>query len=133
MGESPHNSSILVDSDSQMFLNYLFFPIDGAEEMPREFANDLEHHRSLIISRLEEFKDNHDIGRKYSWAASYHDHFCEHMPGADPMKSGTETLVQPPRFLHELYVRKRDKMYKEGEEVATLKTLGQWEIEKEPE
>ncbi|MBA3914998.1 MAG: hypothetical protein H0X25_14345 [Acidobacteriales bacterium] len=133
VSESPHNVSLLVDADSQMFLNSLQFPIEEAEGLPDDFKNDLAHHRDLVIARLQEFSANPGIWSKYAWVGSYHNHFCTHLSGAEDLKIDSALLNQPPRFLEQLYARKGQKMFRGGEEVATLKYLTQWEVEKEPE
>jgi hypothetical protein len=103
---SPQNSSLLVDADSQMFVNYLYLPVDGAEGLSGEFASDIEHHRDLIINRLKEFSENPAIWSKYAWVGSYHNHFCEHYEGLADLKVDSAMLAQAPRFLAQMYTRK---------------------------
>lgn len=133
VSESPHNFTLLVDSDSQMFVNYLYIPVDGAEGTTEEFASDVMHHRDLITSRLKEFSGNPTIWSKYAWAGSYHNHFCDHYEGLGHLKIDPTLLAQAPRFLAQLYKRQGKKMVRDGKEVATLKCLDEWKVEKEPE
>jgi hypothetical protein len=133
VSESPQNFTLLVDSDSQMFVNYLYLPIDGEDGLPEEFASDIEQHRDLITSRLKEFSGNPTIWSKYAWAGSYHNHFCDHYPGLAHLKIDSALLVQAPRFLSQLYTRKGNKMLRDGKEVATFKYVTEWKVEKKPE
>lgn len=133
VSESPQNFSLLVDADSQMFVNYLYLPVDGAEGLSDEFASDIEHHRDLIINRLKKFSENPAIWSKYAWVGSYHNHFCEHYEGLVDLKVDSAMLAQAPRFLAQLYTRKGKKILRDGKEVATVKYLTEWNVEKEPE
>lgn len=133
VSESPHNFALLVDADSQMFVNYLWLPVDGAEGLPGQFTSDIERHRDLIVDRLNEFAQDPGIWSKYAWVGSYHNHFCEHFEGLTHLKIDSVLLAQAPRFLAQLYTRKGDRMFRNGKEVAKLKYLTQWKVEGEPE
>ena len=53
---SPHNRSVLVDTDEQLFVSFLEAPTDGCDgEIPEEFRQLLAEFRDLIISRLAKF------------------------------------------------------------------------------
>jgi hypothetical protein len=133
IAETPHNTSLLVDSDSQMFLNYLFFPLDGEEEISQQFLYDLKCHRDLIQDRLKEFASNPGVWPKYAWAGVYHNFFCSKFANASELLIDPNVLSQPPRQLNEIYRRKGQKIYRGGEEVARFKQLSDWKVEKEPE
>lgn len=131
--ETPHNTSLLVDSDSQMFLNYLFFPLDGADEISDQFLADLKLHGELIRDRLKEFSSDPEVWPKYAWAGAYHNFFCDKFVNASKLLIDRALLSQPPRQLGEVYSRKGNKMYRGGEQVARFKHLSEWKVEKEPE
>jgi hypothetical protein len=61
VSESPHKFALLVDADSQMFVNYLWLSVDGAEGMPRQFTPDIERQGDLIVDRLNEFAQDPGI------------------------------------------------------------------------
>ena len=130
---SPQNVTLLLDSDSQMFLNYLYQPIDDGYGDTEDFLNELKAHGELIQARLKEFSGEPSIWSKYAWAGGYHNHFCAHFPSAEKFKIDTDSLSQAPRFLSEVYKRKGNKMFFGDKEVATLKLLPQWDIETKPE
>jgi len=133
VAETPHNTSLLVDSDSQLFLNYLFFPVDGAEEIPNQFLDDLKLHGELIRDCLKEFASDPGIWPKYAWAGAYHNFFCSKFVNASELLIAPALLSQAPRQLGEIYRRKGNKMYRGDEEVARFKPLSEWKVEREPE
>jgi hypothetical protein len=133
MSETPHNSSLLVDADSQLFVNYLYLPVDGAEELPDEFALGVERHRNHIIDRLQRSTGTPAIWSKYAWVGAYHNHFCSHYAGLGHLKVDLALLAQAPRFIGQIYAKKGNKVLREGIEVATKKTIWEWPVEKEPE
>ncbi|HET6929191.1 MAG TPA: hypothetical protein VFI45_02630 [Candidatus Acidoferrum sp.] len=133
VAETPHNISLLVDSDGQLFLNYLFFPIDGSEEIPEEFLSDLRLHGGLIRACLEEFSSDPKVWPKYAWAGAYHNFFCGKFLNASELRIDPALLRQEPRQLGEVYRREGRKMFRGGEEVARFKSLKEWKVEKEPE
>ena len=128
---APHNSSLLIDADSQMFVNYLFFPIDGAEGLPSEFVADVQHHRSLVIDNLTKYSANPGIWSKYAWVGAYHNYFCGHYPGLAHLKIDRKLLAQAPRRLRQLYKLKGKKVLRDGNEVASKKF--DWKVEPEPD
>lgn len=133
VAESPHNTSLLVDADGQMFVNYLYLPVDGAEGLPEEFAQGIERHRDLIVERLQEFSGEPSIWSKYAWVGSYHNHFCSHYKGLEQLRVPSSLLTTTPKFLSQVYKRQGDRMFRGETEVAKLKYLEKWKIEKEPE
>lgn len=133
VSESPQNFTLLVDSDSQMFVNYLYLPIDDGEETPR-FLKELEHHRNTIIERMKEFSSNSEIWIKYAWAAAYHNYFCDHLPEAHDLKIESSHFMQPvPRSVGEIYETRDGKVYQNGKEVAKWKSLSEWKVERPPD
>ncbi len=133
VAETPHSTSLLVDSDAQLFLNYLIFPIDDADEIPEQFLSDLKLHGELIRSCLKEFASDPKVWPKYAWAGAYHNFFCGKFVNASELLIDPALLSQPPRQLGEIYRRKGDKMYRGDEEVARFKRLDEWKVEREPE
>jgi hypothetical protein len=130
---TPHNDALLVDSDSQMFLNYLFSPIDGAEEIPNSFIDDLKLHGELIRNCLKEFDSDPGIWPKYAWAGGYHNFFSGKFMNAPELLIDPDLLIQQPRQLAAIYHRQGNKMYRGSEEVAQFKRFSEWKVEKEPE
>jgi type VI protein secretion system component VasF len=133
VSEAPHNTALLVDADGQMFVNYLYLPVDGVEGLPEAFIQDIKRHRDLIVERLQEFSGEPSIWSKYAWVGSYHNHFCSHYQGLDHLKVPPARLATAPKFLSQVYKRKGDRMFRGDTEVAKLKYLSQWKTEKEPE
>jgi hypothetical protein len=72
---APHNEDLLVDSDTQMFVNYLLVPLDGRAPDASYYAA-LERHRALAMARLAEFADRPQVWSKYAWAGTYHNVIC---------------------------------------------------------
>lgn len=133
VGGTPHNSALLLDADSQMFVNYLFFPLDGAEGIPNKFLGDLKLHGALIRDCLKEFASDPGVWPKYAWAAAYHNFFCTNFVNMLELLIDPELLIQRPRQLAEIYRRQGNKMYRGNEEVAQFKRWSEWKVETEPE
>lgn len=132
IADTPHNYTVLVDTDAQMFVNYLYLPIDGAEGLPEEFRLQIEQHRDLIVERLRQFSGKPGIWSKYAWVGAYHNHFCEHYKGLGHLLVDRGLLAQAPRFLHQLYKKKGHKVLRNGVVVAGQKTVWNWPKEKQP-
>ena len=131
---SPHNEQLLVDSDSQMFVNYLAIPIDGLDKnaLPAEYHNDLSKHRDLIITKLQEFSEVPTLWSKYAWVGTYHNLFCtEFIPGEQHLIS-PEKLSQPARRLADVYTRQGPRILKGGKVVGKFKHLAEFKVQKEP-
>jgi hypothetical protein len=133
VSETPHNTCLLVDSDGQLFLNYLFFPIDGAEEIPEQFLNDVKHHGELIRGCLRQFASDPAVWPKYAWAGAYHNFFCNKFLNASELLIDSSLFSQSPRKLNEVYRRGDHKIYRGEEEVARFKGLFEWKVEREPQ
>jgi hypothetical protein len=132
---APHNEHLLVDSDSQMFVNYLAIPIDGLEPsdpLPSEYHDDLAKHRDLIVSRLQEFTKAPPLWSKYSWVGAYHNLFCtEFISGARHLIA-PEMLSHPALRLATVYTRKGRHIYRDGEVVGTFKSMFEYKTQTEP-
>jgi hypothetical protein len=133
VSETPHNTCLLVDSDGQLFLNYLYFPIDGDEEIPEQFLEDVRRHGKVIQACLREFASDPAVWPKYAWAGAYHNFFCSKFVNAPQLLIDPSLFSQSPRQLNEVYRRKDHKMYRGEEEVAQFKSLFQWKVDKEPQ
>ncbi len=95
--ESPQNSELLLDSDAQVFINYLnSVLVDGGLGFER-----LVDHRNQVIAKLEEFTERPSIWSKYAWAARYHNAFCEQNMLEDAYRIPVETYAAEPRLLIE--------------------------------
>lgn len=133
---APHNEHLLVDSDSQMFVNYLGIPIDGLEPddaLPSEYLGDLEKHRDLIVSRLQEFSEVPTLWSKYAWVGTYHNLFCSAFISATRLLIDPKQLSQPARRLADVYTRKGRYVYKDGKVVGKYRGLSEFKPQKEPE
>jgi len=132
---APHNEHLLVDSDSQMFVNYLAIPIDGLEPggLPSEYLDDLKKHRDLVVSKLQEFSQEPALWSKYAWVGTYHNLYCSTFISAPRLLIDPKQLSQPARRLAEVYTRKGRYIYKDGEIVGKYKDLSEFKVQREPE
>jgi hypothetical protein len=73
---SPHDEGILIDEDSQFFLNYLDALIDGSSAEDISFDG-FERHRDLVTIKLAEMKDDAAVFPKYEWVARYHNYVID--------------------------------------------------------
>ncbi len=104
--ETPHDLYLLEDVDNQVFLNYLWIPLDEGEPDPDYWIN-LRNHKKEIEANLGRFRDNPRIWSKYAWAANYHNFTCDELCPDDPsFKIGADSLQPRPRWLDEVYVKK---------------------------
>jgi hypothetical protein len=133
---APHNEYLLVDSDSQMFVNYLGMPIDGLEPdsaLPSEYLDDLEKHRALIVSKLHEFSQMPALWSKYAWVGTYHNLFCSDFVSETQLLIDPKQLSQPARRLADVYTREGRYVYKDGKVVGEYRHLTEFKPQKEPE
>jgi len=133
---TPHNEHLLVDSDSQMFVNYLAIPIDGLEwidHLPSEYEDDLRNNRDLIISQLQEFSSVPTVWSKYVWVGTYHNFFCTDFIARSDLLIAAEMLSQPARRLSKVYTRKGKHIYRDGEVVGTFKSMFDYKTQTEPD
>jgi len=77
--ESPQYRDLYLDSDGQLFLNYLDYILIAEEEIGPSFDG-LEKHREIIEQKLSEYMGNPVIWSKYFWVAKYHNFFCSQFP-----------------------------------------------------
>lgn len=61
------------ECDSVSFINYLY-PLGAMKNGQR--ADEISKHKSIIKSRLSEYKSEAGIAQKYAWLARYHNKFC---------------------------------------------------------
>lgn len=133
---APHNEHLLVDSDSQMFVNYLAIPIDGwqaGDQLPAEYQNSAGKHRDLIVSRLKKFAQAPPLWSKYAWVGTYHNLFFTECVSRPELLIPAEMLSQPARRLAEVYTKSGRHIYRDGEVVGTFKSMSEYETQREPE
>lgn len=61
------------DCDGVLYINYLY-PLGAMKNSHR--ADKISKHKSIIESRLNEYKSDAGIAQKYAWLARYHNKFC---------------------------------------------------------
>lgn len=90
---------LLIDSDNQVFVDYLEATVMIAYPDDRPFVEFLHGNRQALESKLAEFKATPRIRQKYEWAACYHNSFCEKYPDlfADSDKVSGTLLSSTPR------------------------------------
>jgi hypothetical protein len=73
---SPQARDLYKDADGQFFLNYLEGVLIAEEELGPYF-DVLASHKSVIEAKLNEHRDQPVFWAKYTWAANYHNFFCD--------------------------------------------------------
>ncbi len=130
---SPHNREVLVDSDSQLFINYLALPTDGMQTLSQEFLDLLRLHRDLITGQLRAFAEDSKVRPKYEWAAIYHNHVVGGFYKlADTYKVSADLILSAPRPLSAVYRRNGSHILKGKEQVATFKSMFEYERLRRP-
>ena len=88
---------LLIDSDEQVFVDFLDATVMIAYPDGRPFTEFLEGHKNCVLQKLKEFSNKPYIRVKYEWAANYHNLFCDKNPVAieSDFKIPTESLVRP--------------------------------------
>ncbi len=71
---APQTKHILEDNDGEWFINYLAPLINECE--PDFTYEILTKHRDMLINKINEFKSDSKIAKKYEWVAQYHNFFC---------------------------------------------------------
>lgn len=74
---APHYSMLLKDEKGNYFINYLIGLINDDGYAPILFEAELEKHRKIIITRIDEYNKNPKVREKYLWLAEYHNYFCK--------------------------------------------------------
>jgi hypothetical protein len=72
--DTPHETSLLVDIDGEVFVNYLAALWNNPLDFPE---NALEIHRNLVKDTLSK-PSSDNVYAKYQWVAKYHNWFCSH-------------------------------------------------------
>jgi hypothetical protein len=132
---TPHNEHLLVDSDSQMFVNYLAIPIDGIDprgRLPRAYMRDLKSHRDLVMAKLSEFSEKPALWSKYVWVGIYHNLFCKQFIARKQPKVSATVLTQPARRLAAVYRRKGSEILKNGRVVGKFKSVFAYKRQRPP-
>lgn len=73
---APQTKHILLDSDGQFFLNYSHSIFIATPERD-PYYDELVAHKKVIEKKLQDFRDQPLLWSKYSWAANYHNYFCD--------------------------------------------------------
>ena len=75
-GESPYHYQLLEDpNDGLLFINYLQSAFGNFPDGPINYEL-LQAHSEIVTSRLEVYKDNENVRKKYEWIATYHNYAC---------------------------------------------------------
>ena len=83
---APQFDELLLDSDNEIFLNYLdeAFSIFPDRDI---FFECLEGHKSAIEKNFEKYSNNLRVRQKYEWAARYHNFVCREMAEKYPLSN----------------------------------------------
>jgi hypothetical protein len=81
---TPHFSSLFMDTDGRLFLDYLSNAFGAFPDGPI-FFDLLRDHREKINAGLIRYRKDPDILRKYKWLASYHNFVCKHFMAENPL------------------------------------------------
>ncbi|BBH17200.1 hypothetical protein Back2_14870 [Nocardioides baekrokdamisoli] len=74
---SPYNQYVLVDSDGELFVNYLGASLEELmPEDPLHGRGIAARHRDAVAAKLDEHANNEHVRRKYAWTAGYHNWVC---------------------------------------------------------
>jgi hypothetical protein len=122
---SPQNRHVMVDSDSQLFVNYLATPTDDVEYLPAEFLASITQHRDLIAERLVEFSGIPAIWSKYVWSALYHNTIMREYYRLSDEYYIREELFAPKKAhrLDEVYRQEGRELYEGAKKVAEFKSM----------
>ena len=109
---APHRHHLLLDSDGEVFLNYLSSLIPDSDVL---FEDGLKDHQRHIEAALLEHQGNQHVFEKYIWLAAYHNFFCEQFARLPASRWGIdieEYLIQHPassrfRAIDELFTEPR--------------------------
>jgi hypothetical protein len=101
---APQHNKILVDSDGQLFLNYLntifkyYIECNNAYEFEIVKINLLLRHKLKIEEMLNLHKETIKVWDKYVWIANYHNYFCNvNFPKEKQLKIQKNKLLSWPR------------------------------------
>ena len=76
-GGSPYHYQLLEDpNDGLLFIDYLQAAFGHFPDAEVNYEL-VQAHREIVISRLEEYKDEARVRQKYEWIATYHDYVCQ--------------------------------------------------------
>jgi len=111
MDSAPHFEILLEDpNDGRLFINYLWRAFEEFPDDPID-RHLLAAHRNNVVKGLEEHRPDTDVGKKYSWLATYHNYVCrdfaEHYPTEEAREAlnylvhfaGLPNSILPPRRL----------------------------------
>jgi class 3 adenylate cyclase len=87
--DAPHNSSVLIDSDGQWFVDYLS-PAFADPDSPDLAA--IQAHKTQIERNLLAHRETPRVWSKYQWAAAYHNFRCR------PSSSLVTYLIDPVNY-----------------------------------
>jgi len=119
---APHNEDLLVDSDTQMFLNYLMIPLYGEPPDDSYFAA-FANHRDLIKDRLLKFAEQPQLWSKYVWAGTYHNVICTEFLHRPDFAIEEKLLRRPAQRLDKVYTKAKHSIFRGDQHVATWKSV----------
>jgi hypothetical protein len=120
--DAPHNNELAVDSDGQMFINYLVSPLDGSPP-DENYLKQVELHRDLVCSRLAKYQDQPLIWSKYAWAATYHNVVCSDFFDTPSLIVDPKFLQRPAQKLSSIYKKVGADLYIGSQAIAKWKSL----------
>lgn len=80
---SPQKHHVLKDEEDNFFINYLVGVLDDDYEVK---WNLLAKHKNIIEGKINTFRNDKRVLRKYKWAAFYHNYFCNNFIDRCPRK-----------------------------------------------
>lgn len=103
---TPHDYYLLVDTDGQLFVNYLMVPLAGAKAH-KVYRQEFKNHKRKIEENLALHRNNPGIWSKYAWIANYHNFVSNWLlPGREAYVVENRCLQVRPKRLREIYKRK---------------------------
>jgi len=98
---SPENTTLLLDIDNEVFVNYLYSPIDMSEGDLDVAVDVARKHKEIVEAALGKYLIEPHLLTKYQWVARYHNFFVRKwLPDAKKKLLIPQGLVQvEPRLL----------------------------------
>jgi hypothetical protein len=88
---------LLMDTDGQLFLNYLQGVVEFEHDMGYPITEYLEKHRDHLLGRLTSFINQPRIWAKYYWCATYHNYFCMGRSDFNEFKISLDSVTPQPQ------------------------------------
>ena len=103
---APHDYYLLVDTDGQLFVNYLMAPLAGAKPN-KTYRTEVRNHKNKVEESLALYRNNPRIWSKYAWIANYHNFVANWLlRGKKAYVVGNRCLEARPKRLREVYEKR---------------------------